>query len=441
MTDLAAVVMAGGLGTRMQSQVPKHLHPLLGKRVVDWVLDAARDVGAEPTVVVASPATRDLYDGALVAVQENARGTGDAVAAARDALRDVDGDVLVLAGDSPLVTAELLVGLVAAHREGGADVTVLTFEPYFPLPYGRVIRADDGSVAEIVEEKDATEEQLEIEELNASTYVFRAAALWPALEQLSADNAQGELYLTDAIKHVVEAGGRATAHESPDMWAPIGVNTREDLAEAAQILRDRINERHMLAGVTIVDPYSTWIEADVELEPDVVVHPFTVLRGRTRAGAGAEIGPHAVAIDAEIGERVAVGPFCYLRPGTVLASDAKAGTFVEIKNSRIGARTKVPHLSYIGDAEIGEDTNVAAGNITANFPHVPGAPKGKTTIGRNVKTGIHNGFEAPVTIGDGAWIAGGSYIRKDVPPDSLAGFPPRQLTKEGYVRRRRDGDD
>jgi bifunctional UDP-N-acetylglucosamine pyrophosphorylase/glucosamine-1-phosphate N-acetyltransferase len=176
----------------------------------------------------------------------------------------------------------------------------------------------------------------------------------------------------------------------------------------------------------------------VELAPDVIVHPFTVLRGATSVGAGSEIGPHAVVVDARIGERVLIGPFCYVRPGTVLEPDAKAGTFVEIKNSRIGARTKVPHLSYIGDAEIGEDTNVAAGNITANFPHEPGKPKGRTTIGSNVRTGIHNGFEAPVTIGDGAWIAGGSYIRKDVPPDSLAGFPPRQVNKEAYVRRKRD---
>jgi bifunctional UDP-N-acetylglucosamine pyrophosphorylase/glucosamine-1-phosphate N-acetyltransferase len=194
----------------------------------------------------------------------------------------------------------------------------------------------------------------------------------------------------------------------------------------------------MLAGVTIVDPATTWIDPDVELEPDSTIHPFTVLRGRTRVAAGAEVGPHAVAVDAEIGPDVKVGPFCYLRPGTKLGPGSKAGAFVEIKNSEIGARTKVPHLSYIGDAEIGEDTNVAAGNITANYAHEPGRPKARTKIGRNVRTGIHNGFEAPIEIGDDAWIAGGSYITEDVPPESLAGFPPRQITKEGYLRGKRD---
>ncbi|TMK70464.1 MAG: hypothetical protein E6G50_08810 [Actinobacteria bacterium] len=217
-----------------------------------------------------------------------------------------------------------------------------------------------------------------------------------------------------------------------------GVNTREELADAGAALRDRINREHMLAGVTIVDPATTWIEADVELEPDSTIHPFTVLRGRTRVASGAEVGPHVVAVDAEIGESAKVGPFCYLRPGTRLDAGAKAGTFVEIKNSEIGERTKIPHMSYIGDAEIGADTNIGAGTITANYPHEAGRPKQRTRIGRNVRTGIHNGLEAPVEIGDEAWIAGGSYITDDVPPESLAGFPPRQVTKEGYLRRKRD---
>ena len=437
--DLAAVVMAGGLGTRMKSAVPKHLHPLLGRRVVDWVIEAARATGADPLVIVASPDTRHQYDGGvIVAVQERALGTGDAVASARDALSAFDGPVLVLDAAAPLLTPELLGELVAHHRSGGAAVTVLTIEPDEPLPYGRIIRADDGTVREIVEERDASPEQRAVAELNASIYVFDARALWDAIAKLDARNAQGELYLTDTIAHVVAAGGRVEAWRCSDTVATVGINTRAELAAAAAVLRDRINEAHMLAGVTIVDPRTTWIDADVELAADVVLHPFTVLRGRTTAAAGAEIGPHAVAVDAQIGERASIGPFCYLRPGTVLESDTKAGTFVEIKNSRIGSGTKVPHLSYIGDAEIGENTNVAAGNITANFPHEPGLPKGKTTIGSNVRTGIHNGFEAPVEIGDGAWIAGGSYIRKDVPPDALAGFPPRQLNKEGYVRRKRD---
>jgi bifunctional UDP-N-acetylglucosamine pyrophosphorylase / glucosamine-1-phosphate N-acetyltransferase len=437
-SDLAAVVMAGGLGTRMRSETPKHLHPLLGRRVVDWVLDAARGLGADPLVVVASPDTRDAYDGVVVAVQETPRGTGDAVASARGSLDGFGGSVLVLDAAAPLLTPELLRELVERHAREGSEVTVLSFEPASPLPYGRIVRGDSGALAAIVEDSDATPEQRAITELNSSIYVFRADALWGSLRELGSHNAQGELYLTDTIASIVAAGGRASVHRCEDGLAPLGINTRAELAVAASALRDRINEAHMLAGVTIVDPASTWIDADVELEADAVVHPFTVLRGRTRVVARAEIGPHAVAVDAEIGRGALVGPFCYLRPGTVLEADAKAGTFVEIKNSRVGEGAKIPHLSYIGDADIGAGTNVAAGNVTANFSHRPGKPKGRTTIGRNVRTGVDNTFNAPVTIGDDAWIYPGTVITEDVPPGSLAGFPPRQVTKEGYVYRDRD---
>ena len=236
----------------------------------------------------------------------------------------------------------------------------------------------------------------------------------------------------------MEAGGRAAAYRSPDPLAPLGINDRSELAVAAAALRDRVNEAHMLAGVTIVDPATTWIDAGVKLEPDAVIHPFSVLRGATRVERGAQIGPHVVAWDAVIGPGAVVGPFCYLRPGTVLEGKAKAGTFVEIKNSRIGARTKVPHLSYIGDADVGEDTNIAAGNVTANFPHQPGQPKGRTTIGRNVRTGVDNVFIAPVELGDDVWIAAGTVITDDVPPGALAGFPPRQIVKEGRGGKRND---
>lgn len=438
-SDLAAVVMAGGLGTRMKSSVPKHLHALLGRRVVDWVLETARATGADPIVVVASPDTRDAYDdGVVVAIQEHARGTGDAVASAQQALDGFEGSVLVLDAAAPLVTTGLLEGLVAQHRAGLAAVTILTIEPEEQRPYGRIIRAEDGSVGKIVEERDANDEQLAIRELNSSVYVFEAHALRDALGKLDARNAQGELYLTDTIAHIVAAGGGAGTWRADDAAETIGINNRVELAEAAAVLRDRINEAHMLNGVTIVDPATTWIDASVELEPDVVVHPFTVLRGATTVAAGAEIGPHAVAVDTVIGERVSIGPFCYLRPGTVLDPDAKAGTFVELKNSRIGARTKVPHLSYLGDAEVGEDTNIAAGNITVNFPHEPGLPKGRTTIGKNVRTGVQNAFVAPVEIGDEAWIAAGSVITKNVPPGALAVARARQENKEGRAGRKRD---
>ena len=419
----------------MRSETPKHLHPLLGKRLVDWVIDAVRALGPEPLVVVTSPETQDAIagDGITVAVQPEARGTGDAIAAARGALDGFEGDVLVLSGDSPLLTPELLEGLIAKHRESRAAATVLTFEPVRPLPYGRILRDDEGNVRAIVEEGDATEQERAIRELNSSTYVFEARELWGALDALKPDNVQGELYLTDTVRALAEAGKPVATYKSDDPEAPVGINTRVELAGTAAVLRDRINERHMLAGTTIVDPLSTWIDPQVELEPDSIIHPFTVLRGGTRVLRGAEVGPHVVAIDAEIGERALVGPFCYLRPGTVLEAGAKAGTFVELKNSRIGEGTKVPHLSYIGDAEIGAETNVGAGGITVNYPHEPGKPKGRTKIGRNVRTGVHNAFVAPIEIGDDAWIAVGSVVTDDVPPGSLAGFAPRQVTKEGYV--------
>jgi bifunctional UDP-N-acetylglucosamine pyrophosphorylase/glucosamine-1-phosphate N-acetyltransferase len=437
--------MAGGLGTRMRSAVPKHLHPLLGRRVVDWVIEAARDAGAEPVVVVASPETEAAYADVVVAVQSKPLGTGDAVASARTSLEGFDGRVLVLDAAAPLLTGEHVGALVDEHARQEAAVTILTIEPDRPLPYGRVVRRADGGVERIVEEKDASEAERSIRELNSSIYVFQATALWESLEKLDAANAQGEHYLTDTVAHIVAAGGRAAAWPCPEPLAGVGINTRAELAVAAAALRYRVNEAHMLAGVTIVDPASTWIDEDVVLEADAVVHPFTVLRGRTTVAEGAEIGPHVVAVDASIGAGAIVGPFCYLRPGTVLDAGAKAGTFVEIKKSRIGARTKVPHLSYIGDAEIGEDTNIAAGNITANLSHDPSRGKGKTTIGKNVRTGVDNTFVAPVTVGDDAWVWSGTVVTDDVPPGSLAGFPPKQETKEGWVYERGEpgehGDD
>jgi bifunctional UDP-N-acetylglucosamine pyrophosphorylase/glucosamine-1-phosphate N-acetyltransferase len=432
-SGLAAVVLAAGLGTRMRSETPKHGHPLLGRRLVDWVLEAARGINPEPLVVVTAPDWAGAFDGVVVAVQEKPLGTGDALAAARPSL-DGAGDVLVLAGDAPLLRDETLRTLVEAHRGAGAAATVLTSRRADPADYGRIVRAEDGSIRAIVEATDASREELAIEEVNSSIYVFAAEKLWPALDRLDPANAQGELYLTDAVRMLVEEGATVMAHEVNAREAE-GVNTRVELAAAAAELRDRINEAHMLAGVTIVDPATTWIEPSVELDADATIHPFTVLRGRTRIAGGAEVGPHVVAVDAEIGPRVLVGPFCYLRPGTVLEADAKAGTFVEIKNSRVGARTKVPHLSYLGDADIGAGTNIAAGNITVNFPHEPGKPKSRTTIGDNVRTGVQNAFVAPVEIGEGAWVAAGSVITKDVPPNALAVARARQENKEGYAAR------
>jgi bifunctional UDP-N-acetylglucosamine pyrophosphorylase/glucosamine-1-phosphate N-acetyltransferase len=414
--DLAAVVMAGGLGTRMKSATPKHLHPLLGRRMVDWVIRAARDAGVERIVVVASPDTAASFEGVEVAVQRVALGTGDAVRSARDALADAGGDVIVLNGDVPGLTPELVRDLVETHRREGAAGTVLAFEPPDSRAYGRVVRDGEGRLARIVEAADASPEELALREVNSGIYVFRAERLWPALERLEPHNAQGELYVTDTLGLLVEEGEVVAVHMAPIAWEVEGINTRAELADVAAKLRDRINEAHMLAGVTIVDPASTWIEAEVEIEADVTIQPFSHLRGKVRIATGAEIGP-----------------FAYVRPGTHVGEGAKIGTFVEVKNTTVGARTKIPHLSYIGDAEIGDDTNIAAGNITANFPHEVGKPKGRTRIGNNVRTGVDNTFSAPVTIEDDAWIAPGAVITDDVPPGSFAGFAPRQETKEGWV--------
>jgi bifunctional UDP-N-acetylglucosamine pyrophosphorylase/glucosamine-1-phosphate N-acetyltransferase len=414
--DLAAVVMAGGLGTRMKSATPKHLHPLLGRRMVDWVIRAAQDAGVERVVVVASPETSGLFDGLEVAVQEQALGTGDAVRSARDALAGASGDVLVLNGDVPALTGETLRALLETHAAAGAAGTVLSFEPADLRRYGRIVRDGNGGLARIVEAGDASPEELALGEVNSGIYVFRAEKLWPVLERLEPHNVQGELYLTDTIGLLVADGDAVAVHVAADPFEVEGINTRVELAAAAARLRERINEAHMLAGVTIVDPGSTWIEAGVEIEPDVTVHPFTVIRGEVRIASGVEIGP-----------------FAYIRAGTVLGERSKIGTFVEVKKTTVGARTKIPHLSYIGDAEIGEDTNVAAGNVTANFKHEQGQPKAKTRIGSNVRTGVDNTFDAPVEIGDDTWIAAGTVITDDVPPGSLAGFPPRQVTKEGWV--------
>jgi bifunctional UDP-N-acetylglucosamine pyrophosphorylase / glucosamine-1-phosphate N-acetyltransferase len=431
-------VLAAGLGTRMRSERPKHLHPLLGRRLVDWVLEAVGELDPEFLVVVASPEWKDAFPGVAVAVQAEPRGTGDAAAAAREMFSGFDGDLLVVSGDAAAITGDLLRRLVETHRRERAAATVLSFERDEPGAYGRVVRDEDGSLRAIVEATDASEDELALKEVNSSIYVFAADKLWPALERLRPENAQGELYLTDTVRDLVSEGERVGIHKAEHAADAEGVNTRAELAAAAAVLRDRVNETHMLAGATIVDPASTWIDPSVRLEPDSTIHPFTVLRGETSVARGAEVGPHAVAIDAEIGPGALVGPFCYLRPGTVLEAGAKAGAFVEIKNSRIGERTKVPHQSYIGDADIGEDANIGAGNITANFPHEEGRPKGRTKIGRNVRTGVHNAFVAPVEIGDDAWIGAGSVITDDVPPEALAIARQRQVTKEGYVRRKRE---
>ena len=425
--ELAAVVMAAGIGTRMKSATPKHLHPILGRRMVDWVVDAAREAGVERIVVVASPQTSDLLEGVEVAVQEEPLGTGDAVRCARAALEGFDGDVLVLNGDVPALRPETIRALVDTHRAAGAAATVLSFEPADAGAYGRIVRDGDGRLARIVEAADASPEELALREVNSGIYVFRAEKLWPALERLDAHNAQGELYVTDTLGLLVADGEPCAVQLADDPLEAEGVNTRAELAARRRRPSATGSTRRTCSPASRSSTRPRrGSRLDVEIEPDVVVHPYTVIRGGVRIESGAEIGP-----------------FAYVRPVSVIGEGAKIGTFVEVKNAAVGAGAKIPHLSYVGDAEVGEGTNVAAGNITANFPHEPGEPKGRTRIGRNVRTGVDTVFDAPVEIGDDVWIAAGTVITDDVPPGSLAGFPPRQTTKEGWVYEKHgkpDGD-
>ncbi len=436
---LASLVLAAGKGTRMRSRTPKVLHRACGRTLLDWSLVAVHELAADITVVVVDGSEQlsaAAPEWATIAVQHEQRGTGDAALSAREALAGFEGDVLITYADTPLVDAATLRGLIDAHRSAGADGSVLTIDrdERTGADFGRIVRDAQGGIAGIVELRDADAEQRELREVNSGICVFRSAALWDALSQLTPDNDQSELYLTDVVGLLVAGGGRVVAHRGADATVAHGINTRIDLAEADARLRDRINRGHMLAGVTIVDPASSFVEAGVELEPDVILHPFTVLQGSTRVETGAEVGPHVVAVDAIIGRNARVGPFCYLRPGAELLAGAKAGTFVEVKNSVIGEGAKVPHLSYIGDAEIGSGTNIGAGAITANYD---GTSKQRTTIGKDVHTSSHNVFVAPVTIGDGAWTAAGSVITDDIPPDALGVARAKQTKIEGYGKRKR----
>jgi bifunctional UDP-N-acetylglucosamine pyrophosphorylase / glucosamine-1-phosphate N-acetyltransferase len=448
------VILAAGEGTRMRSATPKVLHPLCGRPLIAWPVQAARDAGAARVIVVDNPKRRlgdHLPDGVEVAIQHEPRGTGDAVAAAA-ALLDPTTTVVVINGDVALLTAEAIKGLVAAHEAAGAAATMATMELDDPGAYGRVIRDGDGSVVRVAEAKtagDATPEELEIREVNAGVYAFDGGALVAALQTLDTDNAQGELYLPDVLPAMRAAGRTVAAHPIADPDLTHGVDDRVDLAYAQQVAQRRILEQHMRAGVTIVDPDSTRIDATVAIGRDTTIEPFAQLKGATGIGGDTLIGAMSTLIDTRVGDGVTilhshltgarvddgatVGPFAYLRPGAHLHERAKAGTFVEIKNSEIGAGTKVPHLSYIGDADIGEGTNIGAGNVTANYD---GRHKHRTTIGSGVKTSVDTTFVAPVTVGDGAYTGAGSVITLDVPPGALAIARARQKNIEGYADRK-----
>ncbi len=438
----------------MRSAVPKVLHEVCGRPMIAWPVLAAREAGAGRVCVIISP-DRDLDsalpDGTEAIVQPEADGTGGAIRAASDVVRDSD-TVLVLSGDHPLVTAEIIGELISAHRGADASATVMTTEMEDPASYGRIVRDERGDIERIVEAKtagDATPEELAIKEVNAGTYAFSAAALLEALAGLTNDNAQGEYYLGDVLRILRDRGLRVAAYRAPDPGVNLGINDRADLARVADEARRRIMLAHMRAGVTIEDPAATWIDADVEIAPDVTLLPGTSLRGRTSIGAGSTIGPMATLIDSRIGEHATViqsyltqcevsdeakvGPFAYLRPNAHIGEGAKAGTFVEIKNSEIGKGAKVPHLSYIGDADVGEGTNLGATTVTANYD---GRKKNRTKIGKNVHTGVDTTFVAPVEVGDEAYTGAGSVITDDVPPGALGISRPDQKNVEGYAAKK-----
>jgi bifunctional UDP-N-acetylglucosamine pyrophosphorylase / glucosamine-1-phosphate N-acetyltransferase len=430
------VILAAGQGTRMRSSTPKVLHELCGIPMVLWPVRAALAAGAGRVVVVDSPARAletVLPEGVELAVQAQSDGTGGAVRAAAE-LIDPAAPVVVLSGDVPLVSPEAIDELVEAHTSGGAAATMATTMLDDPTGYGRVVRDSDGSLARVVESKkpgDATDAELEIREVNTGIYVFVGAALLDTLPRLTADNAQGEFYLPQALDLLRSDGARVAAHVVSDEGLVLGVNDRVALAGVRALAQRAIVERHMLAGVTIVDPATTLIDVDVEIGQDTVIEPFTTIRGSTRIGRSCTVR-HSYLVDCVLEDGVSVGPFAYLRPGALLRDGAKAGTFVEIKNSDVGVGAKVPHLSYIGDADIGERTNLGAGTITANYD---GRSKHRTTIGSGVRGGVDTAFVAPVSVGDDAVTAAGSVITNDVPPGALAVARARQANVEGYAQR------
>ncbi|MFD4787953.1 bifunctional UDP-N-acetylglucosamine diphosphorylase/glucosamine-1-phosphate N-acetyltransferase GlmU [Streptomyces sp. NPDC058459] len=457
----AVIVLAAGEGTRMKSATPKVLHRICGRSLVGHVLAASRELDPAELVVVVGHAREqvgahlaEIDPQVRTAVQERQNGTGHAVRMALEELGGpVDGTVVVVCGDTPLLTADTLAALTGTHRSDGNAVTVLTAEVPDATGYGRIVRdGASGAVTAIVEHKDASDEQRAIVEINSGVFAFDGRLLADALKQVRTDNSQGEEYLTDVLGILRAAGHRVGASVAGDHREIAGINNRVQLSEARRTLNDRLLTAAMLEGVTVVDPATTWVDVTVGFERDVLVHPGTQLTGATRIAEGAEVGPNSrlhdttvgagarvdntVADGAVVGEGATVGPYAYLRPGTRLGVRAKIGTYVETKNASIGEGTKVPHLSYVGDATIGDFTNIGAASVFVNYD---GESKHHTTVGSHCKTGSDNMFVAPVTVGDGAYTGAGSVITKDVPPGSLAVARGQQRNIEGWVARKRPG--
>jgi bifunctional UDP-N-acetylglucosamine pyrophosphorylase/glucosamine-1-phosphate N-acetyltransferase len=458
---LAAVVLAAGEGTRMKSSVPKVLHPLCGRPMLLYVIGALEELALARIVVVVGHGSEQVIktlhsetDVPLEFVEQRVqRGTGDAVSVGLTVFPDdldEEDDLIVVPGDTPLLRAETLAGLARAHDESDAAATVLTARLPDPTGYGRIVRGKDGRVEAIVDHWDATEEERAIDEVNVSIYCFRRGLLAPALRRLSPENAQGEYYLTDAIAVLRQAGHKVVAMDAPGVAEAMGVNDQVQLAEAEEALRARINGHWMREGVRMTDPARTYVDATVALGREVELLPGVVLEGTTTVGAGSVIGPdtrlvdttvgqgatvtYSVAREAEIGDGVTVGPYTHLRPGTRLGQASKAGSFVEIKSSTIASGAKVPHLAYVGDAEVGEGANIGAGTITANYD---GQKKHRTRVGARAHIGSNTVLVAPVEVGEGAYTGAGAVVTGDVPPGALAkGVPAR--VEEGWAKVRAD---
>lgn len=449
----AAIVLAAGAGTRMKSKKPKVVHEILGKPLVRWVVDAAREAGVDEVVTVVGHAREQVVPlveaDTVIAIQTEQRGTADAVLACKDALDGFEGSLVVLSGDCPLVTAETISALMKTREGVDAAAVVLTMQPENPFGYGRIIRDEDGQVLRIVEQKDASPEEAAVRECNSGFYCFDAKALFEALSEVGSDNAQGEFYLTDVLAICRAKGRPVLGLLAADDGECLGVNSRLQLAEATKIMQRRINERHMAAGVTMVDPDSVWIGPDVKIASDVEILPGVMLMGKTSIGEDSLIGPNTRLTDTCVGERCVVdetvaveaviddeatcGPRAYLRPAAHLCEGAKAGTHVEIKKSTVGKGSKVPHLSYIGDCTIGEGVNIGAGSITCNYD---GKNKHKTFIGDGAFIGSDTMMVAPVSIGEGAIVGAGSCITRDVSAGALGLGRARQTEIEGWAAKR-----
>lgn len=450
MNKVAALVLAAGKGTRMKSRLPKVLHKVGGKAMVERVLDTVNAVGVDRSVVIVGFGGEEvrayLGDRCEYVTQAEQKGTGHAVREANPVLGDFDGTIVLMCGDTPLVTEDTIKALLKEHAATGAAATVLTAHMENPTGYGRIIRDEEGKVLRIVEQKDGTPDELAVQEINTGMYAFDSQKLWPCLAQLSDDNAQGELYITDVVGILVNAGERVSAYMTMDEDESLGVNSRVQLAEAERILRNRKLRELMDAGVTIIDPATTYVAPEVVVGSDTILHPGTILEGNTVIGKECEIGPHTrfnnvtvgdnnvihftYAHDCEIKNGTDIGPYVHLRPNTVIGDKVHIGNFVEVKNSIVGEGTKFPHLSYIGDSDVGGGVNIGCGTITVNYD---GKIKHRTRIDDGAFVGCNTNLVAPVHVGAYSYIGAGSTITKDVPDKALAVGRARQMIKENWV--------